>query len=295
MRLPVLLAIVLTLTALRGTAWAGPWVPDPGHGFLQLGTTWFRSADPARGAATTGFDYRKTTLSAYGELGLPGGLALTLEVPWAAARNDARDGGEQYRNRSLGDLRLALDARLTRRLPLTFGVEVKVPAYRDPSELSDADGVTAEEFPLIPSAYFPALGDNAIDVMPRVQLGHSFHPVPVWTQIAIGYRVRTCQRHDFGLGGCRDLRDGFSLSGSVGAFYLRRILFAEFYVAAELPVQAESERTIPTQRFVYTQGKLSAAIPSEQSWTVTFGIGGIASARNAQRGLDLTGAVSVRF
>jgi hypothetical protein len=287
--------VLLAVTFVASPASAGPWVPDPGHGFLQLGTTWFRSADPARGAATTGFDYRKTTLSAYGEVGLPGGLALTLEVPWAAARNDARDGGEQYRNRSLGDIRLALDARITRRLPLTFGVEVKVPGYRDPSELSDADGVSAEEFPLIPSAYFPALGDNAIDVMPRVQLGHSFHPIPVWAQVAVGYRVRTCQRHDFGLGGCRDLRDGLSVSGSVGAFYFRRILFAEFYASAEIPLQAESSRTIPTQRFIYTQGKLSAAIPSAQSWTVTLGVGGIPSARNAQRGLDLTGAVSVRF
>lgn len=291
--LPALFALATLLPP--AVAAAGPWVPDPGHGFLQLGTTWFRSADPARGASTTGFDYSKTTLSAYGEIGIPGGLLFTLEVPWAAARNDARDGGEVYRNRSFGDLRIALDKELTTRLPLTFGVEVKIPAYTDPSEADAANGVSSEEFPLIPSAYFPAVGDNAIDVLPRVQIGHSFHPLPMWIQGAVGYRIRTCQRHDFGLDRCRDLRDGLSLNGSFGAYLYRRFLFAELYGAGEIPLQPTSDRTIPTQRYVYLQGKLSGSTGGDQPLTVTAGVGGIPRAQNAQRGLDLTLAVSWRF
>ncbi len=84
--------MALALLLIPAPALGGPWVPEPGHGFLQLGTTWFRSTDPARGASTTGFDYSKTTLSAYGEVGLPGRLLVTLEVPWAIARNRARGG-----------------------------------------------------------------------------------------------------------------------------------------------------------------------------------------------------------
>jgi hypothetical protein len=288
------LALVVASLLMVPSATAGPWVAEPGHGYLQLSGTSFRSDDGVRGSTAGGFRYSKTTLSLYSELGLVDGLQFTFELPFALARNEQVGGDDVYFAREIGDVRLALDGRVTRRVPLTFGVEARLPGYRDPSQQLGATGVDDDQFLLIPSSWFPAIGDNSIDVIPRVQIGHGFARVPMWVQASVGYRFRSCQRHNFGAG-CRDLRDSLSINAGAGVFVVQRLVYTELYVSGELITQPESDRTIATPQFMYVQGKVSSLLGFDSPFAVTAGVGGIPLGQDTQGGWDVTGAISLKF
>lgn len=291
------LAVVLAAPAAQ----AGPWLHDAGHGYVQLASTYFTSTEGVRGSQANGFRYRKTTLSMYGEIGLPANLQLTANVPFEFARNDAADGDAVYTNRGVGDIRIALDGQLLRRPALTLGVELKVPAYRDPSEQDTVRGLADDDLVLIPITRFPALGDDNIDVTPRVQIGHSFYPLPMWAQAEIGYRIRTCQRH--GSGGCQEFRDGLALAGSLGATPWANTLTLELYASGFIAVESDGlgneslgDDRLPTQEFLYLQGKVSLIelLPSD-TLALTAGVGGIPYGTNTQSGVDVTLAASMTF
>ncbi len=270
-------------------AWAGPWLHDAGNGYLELGTTFFSADDGVRDGVATGLAYRSVTVGTYAEIGLPGHLQLTLAAPWVAATHTSASG-VVYRNRSLGDTRLALDFAPTRRLPFAVGVEVKAPLYRDPFEQSSADGIDDDVFDPVK---FPSVGSNGWDVTPRVQLGHSFYPVPMWTQIELGYRVSGCQEHG---SPCRDYRDGALVSGSIGGFVWRQHLALEGYAKAFVPVQAETARKAPTEQFVYVRGKVTGGdLPGLPDLAITLGVGGIVHAVGTERGRDVSVSLSYRF
>lgn len=297
---PLLFALALLALTPRA-AQAGPWLHDAGSGYVQLASTYFTSTEGVQGAAANGFRYRKTTLSLYGEVGLPAGLQLTANLPFEFARNDAAEGGAVYTNRGVGDVRVALDARLLSRPALTFGVEVKAPGYRDPSEQSSVRGLADDDLLLIPITRFPSIGDNNIDVTPRVQLGHSFYPLAMWAQVELGYRVRTCQRH--GSGACQEFRDGLALSGSLGWMPLPDRLSLELYSSGYIAIETDGlgndslgDDRLPTQEFLYLQGKLSLLeLPPSDALALTFGVGGIPYGHNTQSGMDVTLAISTNF
>lgn len=285
-------AALLAVAALwlpSGPAAAGPWVPSPGDGYLSLGFTHFRAATGMRDGVSTGLAYRTSTWRLYSELGLPGRLVLTVSLPYVQAVNRSGTTPVSYHHDAFGDLRFALDHAPLRSLPFTFGVEVKVPAYSDPSEHDSADGIDDR---LFDPMRFPVIGDDSIDVTPRLQIGHSFHPAPVWAQASLGYQWRGCRRH---IDPCEDLRDGILISGGVGAWIWADHLATELYTKAVFSVQPAAPDTVPTEQSLYVQGKLTGTAPALRGLGVTLGVGGLPYASAAARGWDVSAGLAWKF
>ncbi len=281
------------LTALLGgsaPAHAGPWVHAPGDGYLKTALGVFRANDGVADGQATGLAYQTTTLSLYGEVGLPGRLQFTTYVPFVFGTNESPNSAVRYNHSAFGDVAFALDHAPIRNFPFTFGVEVKVPTYRDPSQLTSARGISDDVYDPIK---FPVLGDNNVDVTPRVQLGYGFRRIPGWTQLDIGYRWRGCRQHS--VGRCEDLRDGLALAGSVGVWVWPQRVAAEIYAKASLPLQPESDRTVPTERSVYVQGKLTLTDPDLNGLGFGIGVGSIVYADAAARGFDVSIGISYNF
>ena len=80
-------ALVAALGALfvaRPVAHAGPWTPEPGHGYAKLWLKWLPGFGYHAGdGATHGFgSYHELFFSGYGELGIAPRVALTLHAPF---------------------------------------------------------------------------------------------------------------------------------------------------------------------------------------------------------------------
>jgi hypothetical protein len=79
-----------------GVAHAGPWTPDPGHGYAKLWLSELPGFDYHAGdGRTIGLGlYDEASLNAYGEVGVYDGVAISLHVPLArvAFLEDPRDG-----------------------------------------------------------------------------------------------------------------------------------------------------------------------------------------------------------
>lgn len=283
---PIAIAIVLVCAS---TAYAGPWVHAPGEGYLSAGVSRFTAEEGMRDGASTGLAYRTMTYSVYAELGLPGRLQLTAYVPYVQGVNRSQSTDVRYNHDAVGDMRFALDASPLRDFPLAVGVEVKVPGYQDPSAYDSADGIDDRLFDPL---RFPVLGDDNYDVTPRVQIGHSFYPIPMWAQMSVGYQWRGCRRHG---SGCEDLRDGIVVTGGLGGWLVADYLTAELYTKATVNTQPESGRTVPTEQSVYVQGKLSATAPALSGVAFSVAVGGMPYADAAARGYDLALNVSWRF
>ena len=79
-----------------GVAHAGPWTPDPGHGYAKLWLTELPGFGYHAGdGRTIGLGlYDELSLSAYGEVGVADGLAISLHAPLVRMYflQDTRDG-----------------------------------------------------------------------------------------------------------------------------------------------------------------------------------------------------------
>lgn len=149
------------------TAWAGAWVPAPGHGYAKLG-----------GGAAIGAESRWTGLSAYVEVGLPAGFALVASAPVGVSA--AAQGGVVYRRWAVGDATVGLSRRV---LPTaSVSVVAKIPGY--------GDGPLAAYGTLAPR--FPQPGDGQVDLDLRADVGRSLRigAADGWVQVGGGWRHR---------------------------------------------------------------------------------------------------------
>lgn len=287
--MPARILLACACLILGAPAAAGPWVHAPGDGYLAGGVSFFKAEDGMRDGASTGLAYETLTYSLYGEIGLPARLQLTAYVPFVMGTNRSPSTDVVYSHDAIGDLRFALDGAPLRDFPFTIGVEVKVPGYDDPTQYDSADGIDDRLFDPL---RFPVLGDDNIDVTPRLQIGHSFYPLPMWAQAELGYRWRGCRLHG---SGCEDLRDGLVVAGTFGAWAVLDYLAAELYAKAIINVQPESGNTVATEQSVFLQGKVSVTAPELAGVAFTLGAGGFPYADAAARGYDLSAGVSWRF
>lgn len=281
-------AFCVLASVLPATALAGPWTHAPGSGYLKAGMSLFRTNDGMVDGQSTGLAYQTTTWSLYGEVGIPGRLQLTAYVPYVLGTNESASSGIRYNHHAVGDMTVALDHGPVPEIPFSFGLELKFPGYDDPTQFDDADGIDQAVFDPIK---FPVLGDNNIDVMPRVQLGHGFRRG--WVQAAVGYRWRGCRLHSEGA--CEDLRDSVVASGSLGIWAWPQRIATELYVKGTMPVQAKSARTVPTEGSLYLQGKLTFSDPALRGVGVSLGVGGIPYAIAAAQGFDVSVGLSYSF
>jgi hypothetical protein len=204
--------------------------------------------------------------------------------------NESGSSIVRYNHNSFGDLMFALDHGPIHSFPFTFGVEVKVPGYSDPVQFDGASGIDND---LFDAAKFPVLGANNIDVTPRLQIGKSLGDIPVWMQMSIGYRFRSCQLH--GSGRCRDFRDGIVADGSIGAWIWNRNLAVQLFVKGNLALEPDTINTIPTEEALYVQGKLTFSDEALQGVSASIGVGGLPYANNAARGYDVSLSLAYQF
>ncbi len=269
---------------------AGPWVAAPGDGYVQGGVSYFAAQEGQREGVATGLEYQTTTFSLYGEFGLPGRLQLTGYIPYVLGVNESGSSDVRYNHNSIGDMIFALDHAPIRGFPFAFGVEVKVPGYDDPTQFQSADGIDDE---LFDSAKFPVLGDNNVDVVPRLQIGKSLSGIPVWMQVSLGYEFRSCRLHDEGR--CQNFRDGLVADASIGAWVWERNLAVQLFTKGNLALTAEHSNTLPTEESLYVQGKLTFTDELLNGVSASFGVGGLPYARNAARGYDLSVSLAYKF
>ncbi|MCB9507661.1 MAG: hypothetical protein H6700_08920 [Myxococcales bacterium] len=280
-------ALVLSLPAV---CFAGPWVHDPGTGFAKLGLSAFDASDGMRDGVSTGLAYRSTTADLYAEVGLPGRLQVSVNAAWVAATNHSELSNIRYRNRSIGDLRLAVDHAPLRHFPFTVGIEAKLPVYADPSDQAHADGLPND---LFDPAQFPVVGDDNVDLMPRLQIGHSFYPRRIWAQGAVGYLWRGCSQHVSGP--CADFRDGVVVSAGVGAQPVADILTTELFAKATINTQPLEGDTLATAQTLYVQAKVGIGHPHLGGVGLALSVGGIPYADAAARGYDVGAGITYEF
>lgn len=283
----VLCAFALCLPNL---AEAGPWIAAPGDGYVQGGVSYFSAQEGQREGVATGLAYHTTSFSLYGEFGLPGRLQLTGYIPYVLGVNQSGSSDVRYNHNSIGDMSFALDHSPARGFPFAFGVEVKIPGYDDPMEFDSADGIDDD---LFDGSKFPVLGDNNIDVTPRLQIGKSLSRAPVWMQMSLGYEFRSCRLHDEGR--CQNFRDGLVADASVGAWVWERNLAVQLFTKGNIALSPEHSNTLPTEESLYVQGKLTFTDELLNGVSASFGVGGLPYARNAARGYDLSLSLAYKF
>lgn len=124
--LAALLALVFPSTAL-----AGPWVPDLGHGYAKLNLRYLYGygyhADD--GSSIAFRDYHEAFVGSYGEIGIGGGVALTLHSDLVRTFT-LRDPntGRRRAHVAPGDPALGLRVRLLRRGRFVMAAEGSVRA-----------------------------------------------------------------------------------------------------------------------------------------------------------------------
>lgn len=271
------LATVLTLAA--SAALAGPWVKEPGQSYVKTGLTFFEAEEGFNQGISTGLAYTGITYNIYGEVGLPGDLQLVADVPFVLATNTSA-AGVNYHNRTLGDARFELDYALLKDVPLTLGVEAKIPLYTPL-----ADGNATDDYPRS-AAKFPDAGDGNIDVTPKLLFGYSFHPVPAWATAEVGYKAR--------LDG---FADGLHWATGGGIFAVEGILAFGVYASGVINVQEDDDPSkLQTKEFTYGQFYvLAQGLPVDPDLGLTLSVGRILHARNSSLGTDFGVGLSHAF
>ena len=259
---------------------AGPWVKQPGEAYVKAGATWFEAEDGFNQGVSTGLAYTGVTYNLYGEVGLPGDLQLVADIPLVLATNQSV-AGVNYNNRTLGDARLEVDYALLPELPLTLGLEAKIPLY---TTLANG-GSNIEDYPQS-AEKFPDAGDGNFDLTPKLLFGYSFHPVPAWATAELWYRAR--------LGG---FADGLHWAVGGGIFAVPDVLAFGVYASGVLNLQDDEEgSSVQTKEYGYGQVYvLFKGLPVDPDLGLTVSIGRIAYARHASVGTDVSAGVSHGF
>lgn len=165
---------------------ASPWVREPWGSYLKLGASRFMAAE-----------HGSTHVVAYGELGLPARLGLTVSVPWVESA--AEDRWFTYQNRDFGDAEFALTREL---LPgpwaLSASLGARVPLYPDRTGEREASWGSL-------ASRFPSPGDGTVDLDGRIELGRGLRigGWGGWVEASAGYRHRLGDPVDGLVGGLR--------------------------------------------------------------------------------------------
>ena len=273
------LALLVLLTC--STASAGAWVRDLGSVYVKVGATFFSAEQSfARGVATD-LAYESQSYRIYAEIGLPLGLQFVFDVPYVIATN--LSGNEvEYHNNTFGDARFGFDLELYERVPVSVGVDIKVPLYESVSEQGDG-GLVDIEGQLYPVEVFPAVGDDNIDITPKVSVGYGLQSWPAWVSAELGYRHR--------LGG---FADSIVTAVNLGAFVWPSHIALGVYANANFNVQDDPNPDVKaSSELVYVQGYvLVTAAPWRPELGLTLGVGRIVRAENAGLGTDYSVGVS---
>lgn len=280
------LGITLALVSLllSSPALAGPWVRGFGDGYTKVEVSGFAGDNSVAQGQATDLVYSSIAIETYAELGLPERFQLTLGVPWIHAINESGDGTE-YVNDSIGDVRVALDRGVgSGPIPMTVGVEVKIPAYRQPVDQSSADGLDDALFPTL-SESFPQVGDGNVDVTPRFQIGLSGLGGRGWLTAAGGYRFRLAR-----------FQDGPYAALGLGYFVVPRYLALGAYADAVGRFAYEKqEYQDRTGENVFVQGYVIGSLPGVDGLGLTASFGGTVYAEQWTRGTRWSAGLSWTF
>lgn len=187
--------VILAVVSAPSGAEAGGWVRAEGESYVKLAAGVFRTAgywslDGALVEAPE-LEYANLSASLYAELGVAPGVAFGLYLPFVWAQNtDVFD--ISYARSSLGDLDTFVQVQLLTegRFVLATQVLLRVPLYAGVlTGVNTQTGWVSESLPAF-SAFFPAIGDGSLDVVPSLQLGVSLSPVPGWLTLEAGPRLR---------------------------------------------------------------------------------------------------------
>lgn len=273
-------AVTVGLLAASATARAGPWVKKPGEAYVKAGATWFEAEEGFNQGISTGLAYTGITYNVYAEVGLPGDVQIVADVPLVLATNQSA-AGVNYHNRTLGDARFEVDYALLPDLPLTLGLEAKVPLY---TPLADG-GSDIEQYPRS-TAKFPDAGDGNLDLTPKLLFGYSFFPVPAWATAELGYRAR--------LGG---FADGLHWALGGGIFAVEDVLAFGVFASGVVNLQEDEDPAAQqTKEYGYGQAYvLVKGLPIDPDLGLTVSAGRIVYARNSSLGTDVSVGVSRGF
>lgn len=266
--------LLLAVAALWGSrAAAGAWIRPPGGTYVKASLSHYRSSESYGGLPGAAYD--STSLSVYAEIGLPFQLQLTADLPLVIASQS--DSQQPRRTQAwLGDARVSLERGLLQ-LPLSVGLEVKVPLYRSLYSRSQA-GYVELGGELVPLASAPEIGDGNVDLTPRLLWGLSLHPFPGWLAAEAGYRWR--------LGG---FGSGLYFAASGGAYLIEERLGVGVWMDAVKNLGVD----LFTREFVHLQIFILAKAPEHvPGWHLTAGAGVTPLIRNGGRGFDLTFSVA---
>jgi hypothetical protein len=170
-------------------AHAGPWIKKPLETYVKVHTSYYAGARHYDSPHSDDLRYSAWTISTYAEMGLPYGFQMLVALPfqWASHRSQT---GLAFHNYGVGDIQIQVDYGIWDGLPLSVGVEVKVPAYEDPDSLSAQSSLSSY------AASFPRLGDNGFDVVGHLQGGLSWPQLEGWFALDIAYRKRLASFQD---------------------------------------------------------------------------------------------------
>lgn len=281
-----LLLVAITCLALVVTprgAEAGPWVHPFGHGYVKLGLSYFTAESSFQQGVPVGLSYDAFTTNVYAEVGLPARLQLIVDVPYVVATNTS-DTAAEYHNHTFGDARVELDYGLPVAFPLAVGVEVKIPLYGQVADMGSSGLIDVDGRPW-PTTLFPDVGDDNVDITPKVMFGYSLG-VPVWFTAELGYRARL-----------NGFADGIYTALSVGGFVWPNHIAVGVYSSAVINVQEDRDPAVmATREFVFLQGYvLLTAAPWQPDLGLTLGVGRIVHAENTNTGTDFSVGVSYRY
>lgn len=130
-------SVLAGLCLAAAPAHAGPWIPDPGHGYLKLWARWlagfgYHAAD---GSTIPYGAYHEVSLNAYAEVGVGAGFMVWANSPFVSTftLSDPRAGGETRAHVAFGDSTAGARYGIVRRGPFRFSVGAFVRAPIAPS------------------------------------------------------------------------------------------------------------------------------------------------------------------
>ncbi len=264
---------VMAALAAPSLASAGPWVRDLGHGFAKIGTTRFVSDNGFVDGESTGLAYRSQSFDTYFEVGLGRGIQVVGSLPFVAATNKA-SGDVAWNYAWTGDLRFEIDGRLHPSKPIAWGVELRVPTYRDPVDFNEAKGMSSELLAAT-ARNFPQLGDTNLDITIKIMGGVSFKRG--WFTAEAGPRFRT-----------EEFKSGAYASAGLGMWVVPDNLAVNLYTNGNVNLIG-GDPEVGSRELAYVQAAVfGTGLDALPGAGLQVAAGVIPLARNSARGYDLS-------
>lgn len=155
MRIPRLGRAALAATALLlfvpSTAAAGPWTPEPGHGYAKLWSKWLYGLDyyDANGDSVDIGQYHELVVAGYAELGIGEGWAAYIHTDLLRyfKLEDPRTG-ESERHFAPGDPQIGIRWRFLKRGRFVVAFETAVRGPVAPGERQDVFAANGDDTPI---------------------------------------------------------------------------------------------------------------------------------------------------